>query len=173
MDPVLVPPLPRIDLDAVHLHAEMHVNAAGQAGLARDSDSLTLVDPVAHLDADLAQVAIDRLHPVSVIQHNAIAENAQIPRPHHAPVIGGEHWPVRDIGKIEAQVHLPIDFLAVVNIVAQVGEVGLFLAPVQERAYPENLLLGLEAQIGKLLVVGAAHRAVDEKEARQQVLARR
>jgi len=87
MDPVLVPPLPRIDLDAVHLHAEMHVNAAGQAGLARDSDSLTLVDQS------------PTLTPISLSGHRSIAPRIRDPAqcncrkcPNPAPTPRARYW---------------------------------------------------------------------------------
>src|ERR1019366_4215827 len=41
-DPVLVPPLAGVDLDAVDLHAEVDVNSAGEAGLAGDAHFLAL-----------------------------------------------------------------------------------------------------------------------------------
>src|ERR1035441_5936008 len=56
-----------------------------------------------------------------------------------------------------------------VDILADVREHRLFLAPVDERPVPQDLLFGLEAQIGKLLVILAPHFAVDLEEAREQV----
>ena len=91
---------------------------------------------------------------------------AQTTRPSLAAITG----PFCDVRKVEAQVHLLVDLLAVVDVVADVGEIGLFLAPVDERPVPQNLLFGLEAQVRQLLVVLAAHLAVDLEEAREQVL---
>ena len=93
----------------------------------------------------------------------------EIVGPHHAAVVGDVHRSVRRVRKVEAQVHLLIDLLALVHVIAHVGEHGLFLAPVQERAVPQNLLFGLEAQIGELLIVLAPHLAVDLEEAREHV----
>ena len=64
---------------------------------------------------------------------------------------------------------LLVDLLALVDVVAHVGEVGFLFAPVDERTVPQDLFFGLEAQVGKLLVVLAAHFAVDVQEAREQV----
>src|ERR1051325_4869492 len=77
-DPVLVPPLDRIHLHAVDLHAEVYVNAAGEAGLPRDSKRLSLLDHIAHFDAELAHVAVDRLQRIPVVKHPAVAGDAEI-----------------------------------------------------------------------------------------------
>jgi len=69
--------------------------------------------------------------------------------------------------------HLLVDLLAVEDVVAHIGEVGLFLTPVEERPVPKRLFLGLEAQIRKLLVVLPPQLTIDVEEARHQILAGR
>ena len=114
-------------------------------------------------------MAVDGLQRVTVVHHDAVSVDPQVRRPHHAPVVGRVHRRILDIREIETQVYLPVHLLAVIDVVAHVGEIGLFLAVVQEGTVPQHLLLGLEAQIGKLLVVPAAEVAIDFEEAREQV----
>ncbi len=101
---------------------------------------------------------------VTVVDHDAVAVDAEVGCPYHASVVGGAHGRVGVIGKVEPKMHLLVHFLAVVNVIADIGEVGFFLAPMDERAMPQNFLFGLEAQVGKLLVILAAHLAVDLQE---------
>src|SRR5579864_7868369 len=58
LDPVLVPPLHRIHLDAVDLHGEVQVVARGQARGSAISHDLAALHAITLLDAQLAQVAI-------------------------------------------------------------------------------------------------------------------
>ena len=72
MDPVLVPPLHRIHLHAVHLHAEVQVIAAreSRSPLCRSAAPSSPCRPASPRSA---QVAVDRLQPVAVIDHDAVA----------------------------------------------------------------------------------------------------
>src|ERR1019366_8706139 len=172
-DPVLVPPLAGVDLDAVGLHAEVDVNSAGETGLAGDAHFLALLHHVAGFDVDLAQMAVDGLQGVAMVHHDAVAVDAQIGRPHHAAVIGGIDRRVLRVGEIEPQVNLLVHLLAVVNVAANVGEIRLLFAIVDEGTVPQHFLFGLESQVRKLLVVLAPQLAVDVEETGEQVLTRR
>ena len=149
-DPVLVPPLAGVDLDAVDLHAEVDVNSAGEAGLAGDAHFLALLHHVAGFDVDLAQMAVDGLQRVAVVHYDAVPVDAQIGCPHHAAVVGGGDRRVLRVGEIESQVNLLVHLLAVVDVAANVGEIRLLFAVVDEGTVPQNLPFGLESQICKL-----------------------
>src|ERR1017187_2153101 len=172
-DPVLVPPLAGVDLDAVDLHAEVDVNSAGEAGLAGDAHFLALLHHVARFDVDLAQMAVDGLQCVTMVHHDAVAVDAQIGCPHHAAVVGGVDRRVLGVREIEPEVNLLVHLLAVVDVAANVGEIRLLFAIVDEGTVPQHLLFGLESQVRKLLVVLAPQLAVDVEETREQILARR
>ena len=77
LDPVGIPPLFGVDLDAVELHAEVDVVAAGHAGLAALAQDLALFDKVAFVDGDFAEVAVDGLQTVAVVEHDAVAIDAE------------------------------------------------------------------------------------------------
>src|ERR1019366_677633 len=166
---MLVPPLDRINLYAVDLHAEVHVNAARQPRRPRHAEALILLDQIAHLHVDAIHVAVDGLQRVPVVHHYAIAVDSEVGGPDHAAVVGYVYRSVGGVGEVEAQVHLMVHLLAVVHVIAGVGEHRLFLAPVQERPVPQNLLFGLEAQVGELLIVMAPHLAVDLEESREHI----
>jgi hypothetical protein len=104
-----------------------------------------------------------------VVHHDAIAVDPQVAGPHHAAVVGRVHGRVPDVGEIEAQVHLLVHLFAVIHVIAHVGEVGLFFAPVGNGPFHSIFLFGLEAQVGELLIVLAAQVAVDFEEAGQQI----
>jgi hypothetical protein len=60
-DPVGIPPLLRIDLHTVKLHAEVDVVTSGQSCLATVAHDLSAFNQVALMNCDLAEVAINRL----------------------------------------------------------------------------------------------------------------
>src|SRR6266704_2732273 len=91
LDPVVVPPFHWIDLHAVHLHAEVQMIAAGEPGRPAAAQALALLHHVSRLYADRAHVAVDRLQPVAVIEHDAIPVDSQVVGIHHLPVIGGRY----------------------------------------------------------------------------------
>ena len=102
-----------------------------------------------------------------MVEDDAVAVNSHVAGPDHAAIVGGMDGSGLSVGEIEAEVHLLVDLIAVVDVVADVGEIGLFLAPVNEGAVPQDLFFSLEAQVGELLVVDAAEFAVDLEEAGQ------
>src|ERR1017187_1158702 len=163
LDPVLVPPLAGVDLDAVDLHAEVDVNSARQARLAGDPHFLALLHHVAGFHVDLAQMAVDGLQRVAMVHHDAVAVDAQIGCPHHAAVVGGIDRRVLRVGEIEPEVNLLVHLLAVVDVAAHVGEIRLLFAVVDEGTVPQHLLFGLESQVRKLLVVLAPQFRSEER----------
>src|ERR1035438_3929661 len=72
VNPVRVEPLHRIDLHTVHLHAEVQMVAAGQARRAAVAHGLALLHHVAHLHIDPAEMPIDRLQAIPVVEHDAV-----------------------------------------------------------------------------------------------------
>src|SRR3954465_9938210 len=72
VNPVLVPPLLGIYLHPGDHHAEVNVLAECHPSRTADADLLLLADRVAHLDSDLAQVAIEALKRVTVVKDDAV-----------------------------------------------------------------------------------------------------
>ena len=75
-------------------------------------------------------------------------------------------------GEIEAEVHLLVDLLALVDVGAVIGEGRLHggvAERVEHRAAPQQLGLGLRGERRDLLVVLLAQLAVDDQELRQVV----
>ena len=89
----------------------------------------------------------------------------------YLPVVGRHDRDVLRDRQIEAEVHLLVDLLAFIDVAAAVGELRLHLGirELQERLLPQEVVGGLQAEIGQRLVVLAAQLAVDLQEARQQV----
>src|ERR1700680_1403158 len=74
-DPVLVPPLHWVHLDAVDLHGEMQVVARGEARRSALAHGLAARHHVAFLHAEFAQVTVNGLQTVAVIHDDAVAVN--------------------------------------------------------------------------------------------------
>src|SRR5438067_1240000 len=72
--------------------------SAGEAGLTVSPDALTCLCHVADLCVVLGHVAVDRLQGVAVVEHDAIAVNAEIGGIHDAAVVGGVDGAVLDVG---------------------------------------------------------------------------
>src|SRR6185369_11754484 len=68
VNPLRVPPLDRQDCDAVQIDAEVQMIAAGEAGLAGLAQDLLLLDRVALLHVDGAQVAVERVEAKTVVE---------------------------------------------------------------------------------------------------------
>src|SRR5579871_4652049 len=92
LDPVFVPPLDRIHLDTVDLHREMQMIAASQSCGTGLSHALTTFHQVTFLDGELAQVPVNRLKTIAVIDDDAVSINSQRRGPHHFSVVGGDDW---------------------------------------------------------------------------------
>ena len=76
LDPMRIPPLFRIDLYAVQLHAEVDVIAARHPGHSAQAHRLAALHIVADLHIDLAHVSVDRLQAVAMIDDHAVAVDA-------------------------------------------------------------------------------------------------
>ena len=77
LDPVLIPPLDGVHLDAVNLHGEVKMIARGETGGTALTHGLAALHQVAFLDAQFAQVAVDGLQTVAVIHHDTVAVNTE------------------------------------------------------------------------------------------------
>src|SRR5579862_4914879 len=89
LDPVLVPPLFRVDLHAVELHGEVNVIAAGHSGHAAQTHYLALLHGVALVDVNAAEMSVDSLQAVAMVDDNAIAVDTQGRGIHDFAVIRG------------------------------------------------------------------------------------
>src|SRR5690242_11483143 len=87
IDPVVIPPLHWIYLDAVYLHREVKMVPSRQACGPALSHLLTTVHHLAFLDGDLAQVSVDGLQSEPVIDNNTVAVDPQRRRPNHFTVV--------------------------------------------------------------------------------------
>src|SRR5581483_11197851 len=104
VDPVRVEKFLRVDLHAIELHGEVDVVAAGHAGVAALAHYLPALHHVAFVHGELAHVPVDRLQPVAVIHHDAIAVDAERRGIDHLAVIRCLHADVRGDGEIVAEV---------------------------------------------------------------------
>ena len=109
-----------------------------------------MFDEVAFVDRDFAEVAVDGLQTVAVVEHDAVAIDAERGGVDDAAVVGGLDADVLGDGEVVAEVDLLVDLFALVDIVTDVGEVGLDLGVVllAEGSGPEKVGFGLEPQIG-------------------------
>ena len=123
VNPVCVPPFLRVDLDAVELHREVDVVASGHAGHAAQAHHLALLHHVAFMDIDPAEVAIDRLQSVAVVDDDAVAVNSQRSRIDDLAVIRGFHADMLRHRQVVSQMNLLIDLLAVIDVIAHIGKV--------------------------------------------------
>src|SRR6266702_6066160 len=89
LDPVGVPPFFRINLYAIELHGEVNVVASGHPCLTAGSHRLTAFHQVAFLHIDLAQMAVDGLQPIAMINHDTVSVNAQRSRINHLAIVRG------------------------------------------------------------------------------------
>src|SRR5579884_1074567 len=147
--PVLVPPLDRVDLNAIKLHAEVQMIAARQPRGAAQTHRLAALHHVSRLHIDAAQMAVDRLQPVAVVHHDAIAVNAEPLREYDAAVVGGENGRVFDLRQIEAQMDLLVDLLPFIDITAIVGEFRFHLRICELKKWtsPKKMVGRFRAQI--------------------------
>ena len=91
------------------------------------------------------------------------------------PVLRGEHRDALRDGEVEPEVHLPVDFLALVDVGAVVGEPRLDrgVAERLERVLPQHLRRRLLGQLRDRLGVRLPQVAVDAQERRPQIVGRR
>ena len=163
LNPVAVPPFLRVDLHAIELHGEVNVVASGHSRHAALAHDLASLHHVAFVHINMAEVAVDRLQPVAMIDHDAVAVDAERRRIDNPAIIGRFHAHVLRDREIVSKVHLLIDLLPLVDVVPHVGEgrfrLGMRLP--RERLRPQEPVRGLEAQIRKRLVIGTPHLVID------------
>ena len=75
LDPVAVPPFLRVNLDAIELHAEVNMVAGSHARHATCAHYLPSLHHVAFVYGNLAEMSIDGLQPIAVVNHNTVAVN--------------------------------------------------------------------------------------------------
>src|SRR6516165_2830932 len=72
LNPVRIPPLLGIDLHAIQLHCKVNVISSGHARHAALAHHLPALHYVALMHIDVAQVTINGLQSIAVIDHDAI-----------------------------------------------------------------------------------------------------
>jgi hypothetical protein len=157
-----IPPFLGIYLHPIELHAEVNMIATGHPGLSAQSHDLSLFHHVSVVHIDSAEVPVDGLETVAMIEDNAVAVDAKRSRIDDLPIIGGLHSYVLRNRQIVSEVNLLVDLLSVINVVPNVREtrLGLGMSLPDERPRPQEPVGGSEAQIRKSLIVAAAHFAV-------------
>src|SRR5579883_50085 len=162
VNPVLVPPLLRVDLNAGDHHAEVNVVAKRHAGGSADADLLLFRNVIAHFDENAAHVAVKALQRIAVVDNDAVSVKAETVGVDHASGVGGLHRRIHGLREIVAEMHLLIHFAPVVNVAAAIGEKRFASAfDGNERSGPENFLFGIVAQIVNRLSVRFAQLAVE------------
>src|SRR5258706_7026841 len=80
---------PRVYVAALVAHFKVEVWAGGVAGAARQADQVALEHALAAVDIPLAQVAIDSLPAIAVVDHNQVAiAKAVRSGPHNYAAVG-------------------------------------------------------------------------------------
>src|SRR5215471_15783262 len=125
VDPVAIPPLFRVNLHAVKLHAEMHVVSAGHSCRATLAHALATFDHITFVYVDLTEMAVDGLQAVTMVHDNAVTINAEWRRIDDLAVVGRNNVSMVRAGKVVAEMDLLIDLLPFVDVIPHVGEVGL------------------------------------------------
>src|SRR5262245_43191819 len=127
LHPLRVPPLDGVHRAPVDQHREMQMVAAGEPGHAAAADRLSLLDAIPGLDVHRREVAIKRLDAEAMVDDDAVAVDAEVVRVHHDAALGRGD---RNIGRhrqVEPEVHLPVDFLPLVEVGPVVGELRFHL----------------------------------------------
>ena len=83
---------------------------------------LTLRYRLAPLHAHRRQVRVERLHAEAVIDDHAVAVDAEIVGKHNDPAVRREHRRPLHRGEVEAEVHLFVDFLVVMEVGSSIGK---------------------------------------------------
>src|SRR5579863_297671 len=78
LDPVLIPPLDGIHLDAIDLHGEVQVISSGETRGTALAERLALFHHVAGFDGELTEMAVNGLQAIAVVNHHTVAVDAQI-----------------------------------------------------------------------------------------------
>jgi hypothetical protein len=172
LHPLRAPPVERCDLLSAHQHREVEVIAAGETRHAAAAELLPFLHLVADFHRKRRQVPVERLDAHSVVDHHAVAVDAQIRGVNHRPALRRANRRVSDRREVEAEVNLRVHLLALVDVRARVGELRLHLRIAK---LPERIV---ELQFGRCLgreardvrVVLAPEVAVDLEEPVQQAV---
>src|ERR1035437_2089925 len=122
LNPVAVPPFLWLDLNAVELHGEMDMITAGHSCLAAPSHHLASFHHVALVHIDMAQMAVDGLQAIAMVDHDAVAVDAQRSGIHNPAIVRRLDTNMLRDCQIVAEMDLLVDLLPLVDIVAQVGK---------------------------------------------------
>src|SRR6058998_3311162 len=116
LDPMPVPPLSWIDLDAFKLHTEVNVIASGQTCLPALADNLASFYQVALVHGNFAEMAINGLQRITVVHDDAVSVDTQRCGIHHSSVVRRLDTHVAGNTQIVAEMNLLIDLLPLVEI---------------------------------------------------------
>src|SRR3990170_3481517 len=165
VDPLLVPPLHRQNGDPVQIDAVVQMIARGQSGFARLAEDLPLLDRIADLDVDGAQVAIKRKEPKAVIQDDGIAVNTQVAGEGDSAAVGGFDGITLGDRQVVAEVIGGVDRFIVVGVGPVIREVGFDfgVAQLAERAFPKYRRSGFLRDRGDLVFVLFSEPLVDRE----------
>src|SRR5438876_7884129 len=163
VDPVRVPPLDRVDVDAVDHDAEVEMVAGREAGVARLADDVAALDRGPDGRRDLAQMAVEREEPEAVVEDDRVPVDAERRGEYDAAVVAGRHGAAAVGGQVEPEMRLVVDRLAAVEVGAVVGEAGERLRPglPEKGALPQGLRRAVAAEIPQPLLGRDAQLAVD------------
>ena len=100
----------------------MEVIASGQPSHAAAPDLLPSGDGVAHIHVERRQMTVKRLHAHAVIDHDAVSVNAEPARVQDPAGVRCHHPHRGRDRQIESEMRLLIDFLALVDVGAPIGE---------------------------------------------------
>src|ERR1035437_604915 len=120
LNPVAVPPFLWVDLNAVELHGEMDMITAGHSCLAALSHHLASFHHVTLVHIDAAQMAVDGLQAIAMVDHDAVAVDAQRSGIHNPAIVRRLDAHMLRDREIIAKVDLLVDLSPLVYIVAQV-----------------------------------------------------
>jgi hypothetical protein len=82
LNPVRVPPLFGVNLDTIQLHGEMYVIAACHSCHAAQAHYLSARNSITRANIDAAQVPVNGLQAVTMIDHDAHDRRWTLQRPH-------------------------------------------------------------------------------------------
>src|SRR5215469_14524201 len=123
VDPLLVPPLCRIDRHSLQEQTEVQMIAGGKASGAAFSDDLPLLHHLARFHVDLTHMAVKRNEAGAMIDQDSIAIDAEIPCLNDLSIIGSFDRGVLYHREIESHMILLIYRFAVINVCPAVGEI--------------------------------------------------
>ena len=132
-------------------------------------------DGVADFHVERRQVPVQRLHAEAVIDEDPVPIDPQPTRVQHRAVVRRHDRHVCRHRQVESQMDLPIDFLALIEVRAMVGEAGfdLRVAQLDEGTAPQSRRRGLVREAPRSRRRCTSQLAVDRRGSRQQVFAGR